>query len=396
MDSPKPTRRDLARLAALTGGALAASAVLGRPRALQAEEEGGDEGSKSLKLLILGGTGFLGPAIVDAAVERGHTVTLFNRGKTNPHLYPDLEKLRGDRDGKLDALKGRSWDAVIDTSAYVPRIAGMSAALLADHVAHYTFVSTISVYPGFGTSNETITEATEVGTLEDPTVEQVTGKTYGPLKALCEAAVEKHFPGRTANVRPGLIVGPLDKTDRFTYWPHRIAQGGTVLAPGDGTAPFQVVDARDLGAWLVHCAEKKVVGVYNATGFEGPVSIREVLHALKMELNTKTRFTWIDEASLKKLGVQPWRHLPMWMPSDVFPLVSNAKAVAAGLTFRSIARTAADTLAWRANDPKLKDRPLRAGMSLEQESTFLAAWSAMGGSEAAPAAAEGAEADNDE
>src|SRR5262245_38592594 len=193
-----------------------------------------------MKLLILGGTVFLGRYLVETALAHGHEVTLFNRGQHNPDLYPDVEKLHGDRDGGLDILRGRRWDAVIDTCGYVPRVVRASAELLAGAVDHYTFISSISAYPSFKAIGND--ERPPVGTLADPTVEEVTGESYGPLKALCEQAVEQALPGRTLNIRPGLIVGPYDPSDRFTYWPHRVAQGGEVLAPGRPERHVQVVD----------------------------------------------------------------------------------------------------------------------------------------------------------
>src|SRR5688572_29497367 len=196
-----------------------------------------------MRLLVLGGTKFLGRAVVEAAVARGHEPTLFHRGLTNPGLFPDLEHLRGDRDGGLAALQGRTWDAVIDPSGYVPRIVRASAELLADAVEHYTFISSISVYPSFPTPG--MDESSPVGTLEDPTVEDVPAH-YGPLKALCEQAAEAAMPGRVFHVRAGLIVGPNDPSDRFTYWPVRVAKGGDVLAPGSPERPVQIIDVRDL------------------------------------------------------------------------------------------------------------------------------------------------------
>ena len=188
-----------------------------------------------MNLLILGGTVFLGRHLVEAALARGHAVTLFNRGQHNPDLFPEVERLRGDRDGDLQALEGRRWDAVVDTCGYVPRVVRASAEMLAPNVDHYTFISSISVYAD--TSKPGIDEQAPVGTLDDPTTEEVTGESYGPLKALCEQAAEAAMPGRVLNIRPGLIVGPHDPTDRFTYWVRRVAEGGEVLAPGNPHAP---------------------------------------------------------------------------------------------------------------------------------------------------------------
>ncbi|MDJ0976501.1 MAG: NAD-dependent epimerase/dehydratase family protein [Planctomycetota bacterium] len=361
------------------GLALAGGALLGT-RAARAEEEGG--AAKKLKLLILGGTGFLGPHTVRAALERGHEMTLFNRGRTNTHLFPDLEKLQGDRDGKLDALKGRKWDAVIDTSGYVPRIVKMSAELLKDSVQQYVFISTISVYPGFGRDDYPIDEDSEIGTMEDPTNESVR-QFYGPLKALCEAEAEKVFPGRTTNIRPGLIVGPGDPTDRFSYWPYRVMRGGTILAPGDGTTEVQVIDARDLAAWTIHTIEQQVTGVYNATGFKGRVRFEEFLHGCKCAINHDCSFDWASEAFLKEHKVRPFMELPLWIPKEALPYVRVDKAIKAGLTFRPIAITSADTAEWirterdkawrlqRRIEDETKTKPWRVGIRPEREKTLL-------------------------
>ena len=233
-----------------------------------------------MKLLILGGTKYLGRHLTESALERGHEVTLFNRGRENPDLFHGkVEKLVGDRDGDLAALKGRKWDAVIDTSGYFPRVVKDSARLLADTVDHYTFISTISVYEDF--SQPGIEETAPVGKLEDETVEDIGAGAYGPLKALCEQAVEEVMPGRSLIVRPGLIVGPYDPTDRFTYWPSRIAKGGEVLAPGDGTSPVQFIDARDLAEWVLTMTERKQTGVFNATGPEERLEMKGFLETVR-------------------------------------------------------------------------------------------------------------------
>ncbi len=356
----------------LLGASLGAAAWLARgsPRAHAAPGEP-TPAPPPLSVLILGGTGFLGPAIVHAARARGHKITLFNRGRTNPGLFPDLETVRGDRDGGLAPLAGRAFDAVIDTSGYVPRVVDASAALLRDAVRRYLFVSTISVYPGFGTSTAPIDEDTPVGRLVDPTVERVTGETYGPLKALCEDAVRARLPDRHVVVRPGLIVGPGDPTDRFTWWPVRVARGGTIAAPGDGSSPVQFVDVRDLGAWLVRLAEDGATGTYNALGFEGDLAFVEFLHGLKCALNTRARFVWVPEDVLAAQGVAPFAALPLWLPREGLPRVSNQRARAAGLAFRPVTETAADTLAWwrKARPDGALSR--RVGLAPEREAALL-------------------------
>jgi 2'-hydroxyisoflavone reductase len=330
-----------------------------------------------MELLIIGGTVFLGRHLVEAAIERGHGVTLFNRGQHNAGLFPDIEKLRGDRAGDLSALRGRRWDAAVDTCGYVPRVVRASAELLADAVDHYTFVSSISVYAEFRQVG--IDESAPVGTLEDSSVEEVTGETYGPLKALCEQAAEQALPGRVLNVRPGLIVGPHDPTDRFTYWPRRVAQGGEVLAPGRPEHGAQIVDVRDLAAWMVEMVEACQAGVYNATGPEYRLTFGRLLDECRAAGGGDARFTWVGERFLLDSGVQPWTDVPLWVPeSDPenagFDAVNCSKAIAKGLRFRSLAKTIGDTLAWDATRPQ--DEELRSGLSRAREAELLESWRA--------------------
>lgn len=334
--------------------------------------------SRPLNILILGGTAFLGPALVEDAIARGHTVTLFNRGKTNSDLFPELESLRGDRDDQLEALKGRQWDAVIDTSGYVPRHVRLSAELLAPHVKHYLFVSTISVYSDF--SQPGLDEQTgPLGALDDLTVEQVTGETYGPLKALCEQAAEAAMPGRVCTVRPGLIVGPRDRSDRFTYWPVRVDRGGQVLCPGSPEDGIQVIDVRDLAHWCITCLEDKITGIYNATSTPGLFSMGQVLQASQAASTSQAELTWVPSAFLEKHEVQPWSEMPAWFPAEGemagFAEVSVAAATGKGLTFRPMAETVKDTLAWFSTLPEERRAKLRAGIAPEKEKQVLQAWS---------------------
>lgn len=322
-----------------------------------------------MKLLILGGTIFLGRHLVEAALASGHEVTLFNRGKRNPDLFPEVERLRGNRDGDLGALHDRRWDAVIDTSGYIPRHVRATAELLADAVGHYTFVSTISVY-----RDETAADLDEthpVGTLEDTSTEEITGETYGPLKALCENAAEKAMPGRVLHVRPGLIVGPHDPTDRFTYWPHRIAQGGRVLGPGRPEREVQFIDVRDLAEWTLRMVETGRTGVYNATGPEQPLTMLALLEACKTATASDAHVVWVDEPFLAAQGLRPYLDAPLWIP-EVHDTVSCAKALGQGLAFRLLEETIGDTAAWHALRPR--DLKLRAGLSSERESELLHAW----------------------
>ncbi|MBK9050383.1 MAG: SDR family oxidoreductase [Chloroflexi bacterium] len=325
-----------------------------------------------MKILMIGGRVFLGRAIVDAALARGHEVTLFNRGKSNPELYNDLEQIHGDRDGGLDVLAGRRWDAVIDTCGYIPRHVRDSATFLADKVDHYTFISTISVY-----SDNNIVDMDEsgpLGTLEDETVEQVTGETYGPLKVLCEKAATEAMRGRALHVRAGLIVGPYDRSDRFTYWPVRVAKGGDILAPGDPQDPTQFIDVRDLGLWTVRATEDKLTGPYNATGPDYPLTMGQLLETCRQIINPAATFTWVDDAFLEKHEVGAFVEMPMWIPQKDnagFSTINCQKAIATGMTFRPLADTIRDTLEW-ANTRV--DYAWPRTLTPEREAELLAAW----------------------
>jgi 2'-hydroxyisoflavone reductase len=331
-------------------------------------------GAPKKTLLILGGTRFLGPEIVEAAKASGWTITLFNRGKTNPGLFPDLEKLQGDRNGDLESLEGRAFDAVIDSSGYMPRQVRDSATLLGKSAKQYVFVSSISVYSDL--SKAGVDETGPVAILADPTVETVTDGSYGGLKALCEKAAESAMPGRVTNVRPGLIVGPNDGTDRFTYWPVRVARGGEVLAPDKPEDPVQFIDVRDLAVWIVKTIDTKTTGVFNATS--APVRIGDVLDACKAANGGDARFTWVAAAFLAAQKVEEWSDLPVWTSpagSDAGAgQVSNARAVAKGLAFRPLKATAKDTLDWWKTLPKERTAQLKAGLSSERETAVLAAW----------------------
>jgi len=326
-----------------------------------------------MKLLILGGTIFLGRHLVYAALSRDHEVTLFNRGQHNANLFPAVEKLRGDRDGNLIALEDRQWDAVIDTCGYVPRIVQASAELLASAVGQYTFISSISVYADV--SKPGIDEEGKLGVLEDETVEEVSGGAYGPLKALCEQAVEAIFPGRTLNIRPGLIVGPYDPSDRFTYWPSCIARGGEVLAPGPGQKPVQIIDVRDLAEWIIGLIESRVSGVYNATGPSYRLTMQDLLELCRTVLGSETIITWVDEEFLLKAGVEPWMDLPLWVAGDEdsgMLAVNVEKAISANLTFRPLEETIRDTYHWTKSLPA--DHQWRAGLTPDREQELLTTW----------------------
>lgn len=333
-----------------------------------------------MRILILGGTVFLGRALVGAALERGHTLTLFNRGKSNPELFSQVEKLHGDRTADLSVLADRRWDAVIDTSGFVPRIVRRSAELLARAVDHYTFISSLSVYAD--TSHEGIDETAPVGTLADPAVEQITGETYGPLKALCEQTVEQALPGRALIIRPGLIVGPHDPTDRFTYWPHRVAQGGEVIAPGRPARPIQFIDVRDLAEWTIRMVEARQTGIYNADHPAQAMTMEQLLLTCRTVSGSEAVFTWASEEFLREHQVGEWMEMPLWVPeadpaNGGFFAFDCRKAIAAGLTLRPVQETVRTTLDWDATRPN--DRAWQAGITREREAELLSAWHARQG-----------------
>jgi len=321
-----------------------------------------------MKLLMLGGTVFLGRHIVEAALASGHEVTLFNRGQDNPDLFPGVEKLRGDRNADLSVLEGRAWDAAIDTSGFVPRVVRASTLALARSVKHYTFISSISVYADFKTVG--INENKAVATLKDEGVEEVTNETYGALKALCEQAAEEAMPGRVLVVRPGLIVGPDDPTDRFTYWPQRVSQGGEMLAPGREDQQVQFIDVRDLAEWIVRMVEERKTGAYNATGPDYQLAMGKFLEECKAATGGDTRFTWVGDTfvSEDEANLQPWA------PDEYIGIstVNCSKAFAAGLKFRPVRETARDTLAWKAASPTSGE--MRSGLKPEQEKELLTKW----------------------
>jgi len=333
--------------------------------------------TKKLNILVLGGTGFLGPHTVNAAIKQGHTVTLFNRGKTNPEMFSELEKIKGDRNSDdVKKLTGRKWDAVIDTSAYYPRSVNLAMEVLKENVEQYLFVSTISVYAGWNKVG--MDESAAVGTINDPTIEKITGETYGPLKALCEQAAEKHMPGKVSIIRPGLIVGPRDKTDRFTYWPVRIKKGGKVLAPGDGNDFIQFIDVRDLGEWMIHCLEHQITGTYNAQSNGGEVTIKKLLDTCVKELNPKAELVWVPNEFLQQQEVAAWQEMPTWIPPEGEYLgsgqMSSKKAYANGLKERPLDVIVKDCYQWFTTLPVERQAKLRAGISEEKEAKVLKAW----------------------
>lgn len=327
-----------------------------------------------MRLLIIGGTRFVGRHIVEAALARGHAVTLFHRGQTNTDLFPQIEHLIGNRDGDLAPLRDRTWEAAIDTCGYGPRIVRQSAELLAHSIEQYTFISSISVYAEGAPAG--MDETAPVATIADETREDITNESYGALKVLCERVVEQVYADRTLIVRPGLIVGPHDHTDRFTYWPHHIAHGGKVLAPGDPDQPVQFIDARDLGGWIVRAVEAKLSGTFNATGPDYRLSMQQFLEACITACHSNAQLTWLPEEFLLNAKAEPWSDLPVWMPAKdaKFDTVNNERAIKAGLTYRPLSTTINDTLAWAATRPI--DHAWRSGLTLDRERELLAAWHA--------------------
>jgi 2'-hydroxyisoflavone reductase len=326
-----------------------------------------------MKILVLGGTVFVGRHLTQTAIERGHEVTLFNRGQHNPELFPEAGKLQGDRDGGLENLVGGQWDAVIDTCGYFPRIVKASAKLLAPNCGHYTFVSSISVYAD--ASKPGVDEKSAVGVLADPSVEEITAQTYGPLKALCEQEVNRAFPGSSLIIRPGLIVGPHDPTDRFTYWPVRANRGGEILAPNVPSAPVQIIDVRDLSEWMLDMVEKQAVGCFNATGPDYYLSMSRFLTRCIAVTGREATLIWVDEGFLLESGVSEWIDLPLWVNSESEKglLATNVgKAISAGLSYRSLDETIDETLLWaNSRDP---NHQWRAGLSQSKEAQLLALW----------------------
>ncbi len=325
-----------------------------------------------MKILIIGGTRFLGRHLVEAALACGHEVTLFNRGQTNPDLYPEIETILGDRDGGLGALTARQWDAVIDTCGYYPRIVRASALALAGAVEHYTFISSISVYPD--ETGPHADEAAPVGTLADETVEEITGETYGPLKALCEQRVHSAFSNGALIIRPGLIVGPHDSSDRFTYWPSRFARGGEVLGPGDPQMPVQIIDVRDLAEWNIRLIEDRVTGVFNTTGPENLLTMGEIIETCQQAAEVPSKIIWVNDEFLLEQNIAPYTELPLWVPKSYWWMsqVSISRALEAGLKFRPLTETVADTLAWEQT--RSQDYEWANGLNPERESELLAAW----------------------
>ena len=373
------TRRSVLKAAGLTAVALSgvgAGAMAQAQRSIP-------KADRPLDLLILGGTGFTGPFQVRYALARGHRVTIFNRGNNDIDWPGPVEELVGDRnESNLSALEGRKWDVCIDNPTTLPFWVRDAGQVLQGNVEHYVFTSTLSVYASNAEAGADETAATLEYTGEDAMAEtmetlRANGSLYGPLKAESEREVMRWFPDNHTIVRPTLIVGPGDRTDRFTYWPLRMARGGQVLAPGDGSDPVQIIDARDLAEWTVRQAEARSVGAYNAAGPDYPLTFEAMLHGIRAVTGVAAELNWAPAEFLAEQGVSPWSDMPVWIPHEGeyagFSSRSNAKAIAAGLTFRPFADTVSVTLDWFREQPAERRAEIRSGISAEREAELLAA-----------------------
>ena len=330
-------------------------------------------GQSGMRILVLGGTGFIGPHLVQYALDRGHTLTLFNRGRSNTHLFPTVEKLVGDRNDDLVALEGRRWDAVIDNSGYTPQQVQLSVDLLKDQCDQYLFTSTRAVYTDY--TQAVMDEDAPVGPADLPESEW---SGYGPNKVLAERIVQGGFGSRTLITRPPVIVGPGDRSDRFTYWVDRIDDGGDILVQGDPTDPIQFVDVRDLSEFYIHLLENSITGIFNTEGPGSPLTTAGLVHGIKAVTATPSTFTWVDWDFLIDRGETPQDSLPFWQPPRGryvnYGRMDNRRAIASGMTFRPLAVIARDTLDWHRTRSAEQQATLRVGISREREAELLAAW----------------------
>jgi 2'-hydroxyisoflavone reductase len=395
-------RRNFLKASAAAAGALGLDAIPRLVSPLPAEtipsaRRRVERAEASLNILILGGTGFTGPEQVEYAIARGHKVTLINRNKTRPDFFKGrVEQLIGDLGDDMSALRGLKFDVVIDNPTTAPAWVRNAAQYLKGNTSHYIFISTISAYASDKNAwaDETDPTATVPEGLDPYTLDrQNFGRYYGPLKAYSEKEVEKQYPGINTIIRPGLIVGPLDVSDRFTYWPYRIDKGGEVLAPGDGNDPVQIIDSRDIAEFTIRMAENKTFGTFNATGPVTPLTMAQLLYGIKAVTTAGAQFTWVPADFLTEQKVRAWvssptqASMPVWVPDRpnnvAFSRRTIKKALAAGLTFRPLAVTAKDTLDWNKTRPAADLETLakgaRAGISAERESEVIAAWKAKQG-----------------
>jgi 2'-hydroxyisoflavone reductase len=361
-------RRRVLQAALIGSAGMAAGGGLQAAPAAQPRARGG----KVLKILILGGTGFIGPHMVHEALRRGHEVSLFNRGRTDDGLFPDLQTFIGDRNNQLDALKGHKWDAVIDNSGYVPRHVADSARLLSDAASHYVFVSSISAYASFRIANN---EDSPLATMPDETVEEVTGETYGPMKALCEKMAAREFgEDRLTILRPTYICGPGDRTDRYTYWPVRTMQGGRMLWPGSPSDPIQIIDVRDLANFSIDCVDQRITGTFNTVTPPGEFTMGDLMEDSIAVTAAGMTPVWVSASFLSEHDAL--QHIPIWSSPEGeesrAALVGGERAFAKGLNNRPTRETARDTVAWWKTLPEDRTATPRAGLSPEKEAELLA------------------------
>lgn len=385
-------RRTFLKMSALAGGALslgvtplAVAAESATPSPQRATRE---RAQAPLDILILGGTGFTGPEQVEYATARGHRVTLLNRNKTRPDFFKGrVEQLIGDLNDDVGALKGKTFDVVIDNPTTFPAWVRNAAQHLKGNTRHYIYISTLSVYSDNSTpgQDEDAPTTPMPADLDPYTLDRANAsKYYGALKTFSEQEVARQYPGMHTIIRPTLIVGPLDRTDRFTYWPYRIDKGGEVLAPGTPTDPVQYIDSRDLAEWTIRMAENRVFGTFNALGPKYPTTIAEMLYGIKSVTTAGAQFTWVPADFLAEQKIRAWRDMTVWVPptgrSAGFSRFTNVRALAAGLTFRPLAVTAKDTLDWNKTRPAAELTALAegsvGGISAPRESDVLAAWTA--------------------
>ena len=360
--------------ASILGGAAAAGAC-----SVDVSVDAGDDEEQTtepMRILVLGGTGFIGPHMVREMLRRGHEVTLFNRGRTNSELFPDLELIIGDRNNDLDGLQGQTWDAVVDNSGYVPRHVSDSARLLSDAVSHYVYVSTISVYADFANP---INEDSPLATMEDESIEEVTNETYGPMKALCERnAAAEIGDDRLTILRPTYICGPGDRSDRYTYWPVRTMRGGEMLWPGTPADPIQIIDVRDLANFTVDCCEQRIKGTFNTVTPAGSFTMGGMLDDCMAVTAAGMTPVWVSKEFIAEHSLEETPALPIWAPPGGeyagIVKVDGSRAHDAGLHNRPTRETARDTLAWWKTLPEERTAELRAGLKPEQEAELLAAW----------------------
>lgn len=375
----KPTRRTFLKLSMMAGGSVGLHLLSGADRIAAGVTP------KPLRILILGGTGFTGPFQVKYALARGHKVTVFNRGRTHPGELPaEAEQLIGDRNGPLDALKGRTWDVVIDNPATLPVWVRDAAQVLKGNADRYVYISSTSVYADV--SKTGLEETMPLAKYNGPDAMKETNATmragnfalFGPLKAQSEAEAEKWFPGKTLVIRPGYIVGPGDETDRFTYWPLRVERGGEILAPGQASDPVQIIDARDLAEWTVRMVEQGAVGPFNAVGPKTKLTMGQMLSQMKQTTKSDARFTWVDDEFLKAQKIID--DIPIWTspkgPEIGYLTTNSQKAIRHGLTFRPLPDTTKATLEWFHKQTPDRQSKMRAGIKADREREVLAAWHA--------------------